>query len=62
MITITQLLAGFVVAGIVGSALEKIGLQFKLPRVEAAGKAIESIAADAPKFISNILGVVKGAK
>ena len=61
MITIAQVLAGFVVAGIVGSALEKIGIQFKLPRVEAAGKTLESIAMDGPKFVANIVSSFKGA-
>jgi hypothetical protein len=60
MITIAHLLAGFVVAGFLGSVLEKIGVELNLPRMIAAGKAIESIAADAPKFITNIYGTFKG--
>lgn len=61
MITITQVLAGLVVVGLIGSVLEKAGQQFALPRLEAVGKTMEAAAADGPKIIANLVGIVKGA-
>lgn len=62
MITIAQVLAGLVAVGIAGSALEKAGIYFKLPRLEATGKTLEAIAADGPKIVANLISVFKGAK
>lgn len=60
MITLAQILAGLVVVGLLGSTLEKVGLQFNLPRLESAGKLLEGFASDAPKIVSNAWGIVKG--
>ena len=61
MITIAQVLAGLVVIGILGSAIEKVGMQFELPRVIAVGKVMEGIASDGPKIVANLLSIFKGA-
>lgn len=47
-----------VVVGALGSALEAVGLYFKLPRVEAFGKALEAYGADIPKWIKNAWAVL----
>ncbi len=60
MITLAQVLAGLVIIGLVGSGLEKVGQNLKYPRVEATGKVLEAIAADAPKIIANIWTAFKG--
>lgn len=60
MITLAQVLAGLVVVGLVGSALEKAGQSLNLPRLESVGKIMEGIASDAPKIITNIFSAVKG--
>lgn len=58
--TLAQILIVLVVVGIVGSAVEKVGMALNMPRVIAVGKVIESIASDLPKTISNAYGMVKG--
>lgn len=58
--SIETVLLGFVVVGFAGSAIEKIGAALKYPRVEAFGKAIESITADGPKFLENLVAVFSG--
>jgi hypothetical protein len=49
-----------VLAGIVGSILEKIGMAYSLPRLIAFGKMLESVAADLPKLIFNVKALAKG--
>ncbi len=61
MITIAQVLAGLVVIGAIGSALEKAGDAFSLPRLTAVGKVLEGIASDGPKVIANTWAAFKGA-
>ena len=61
MITIAQVLAVLVGVGIVGSALEKAGYAFNLPRLTAAGKVMEGIASDGPKVVANIIAAFKGS-
>lgn len=61
MITVAQVLAGLVAIGIIGSALEKAGESFDLPRLIAVGKIMEGIASDGPKVISNIAAAFKGS-
>lgn len=61
MITISQLLVGIVVVGIVGSSLEKIGVALNAPRVKAVGEAIAAIAADLPRFVEKLVAAKNGS-
>lgn len=49
-----------IVVGIVGSAIEKIGLAGNWPRVTAVGKVLEAIASDFPKAVANVKAAVTG--
>ncbi len=60
--TIETILVGVVAVGIVGSAIEKVGVAIHYPRVEAFGQMIESITADVPKFIENVSAVITNNK
>ncbi len=57
--TIEQILIAIVVIGIFGSAVEKAGIALKNEKIENIGKAIESVTADLPKIITNVLAVFK---
>lgn len=48
------------VIGLIGSGIEKLGLQLSWPRLVAVGKALEAIAADLPKLITNLKTVAVG--
>ena len=60
--SVEQLSLVVVVVGIVGSAIEKIGISIGSPKIQNVGKAIESVTADIPKLITNLLGVFKRTK
>lgn len=49
-----------IVVGIVGSAIEKIGLAGDWPRIVALGKVLEALAADIPKGVANIKAAITG--
>jgi len=49
-----------IVVGIIGSAIEKIGLAGNWPRVTAVGKVLEAIASDFPKALANAKSAVTG--
>lgn len=49
-----------IIVGLVGSAIEKIGLAGNWPRVVAVGKALEAIATDLPKFAANAKAAFTG--
>lgn len=49
-----------IIIGLIGSGIEKLGLAYKWPRVVAVGKALEAIAADLPKLLSNLKAIMSG--
>jgi hypothetical protein len=57
IMSIEQILLIIVVVGLVGSSIEKIGMTIGSPKTEAVGKAIESVASDLPKFVTNIVSI-----
>ena len=60
MITITQVLAGLVAIGVLGSSIEKVGIALQNNRIIAIGKLLEGIAQDCPKIIKNVYNAVTG--
>jgi hypothetical protein len=68
MVTKEQIIGAFAAAvvyiliGALGSLLEKAGIKYKSPRLEALGKLLESVGADGPKGATNLGTLVAGAK
>lgn len=62
MLSLETVLAVVVLIGIAGSAIEKAGLALENERVVNIGKAIESVTADLPKFVTNIFALFSGKK
>jgi hypothetical protein len=51
-----------VVVGLVGSAIEKVGVAFGFPRAVALGKTLEAFAGDLPKALANLPTIFRGIK
>ena len=52
----------YILIGALGSLLEKAGIKYKSPKLEALGKLLESVGADGPKGATNLGTLVGGSK